>query len=366
MRVEPETSVEAEGVPLGVSARTPRSLLRAFWPVGAAAALLALVPLWLGDSRLMMGLAIDALVFGGYAIGFNVIFGSTNQLFLCMGALAGIGGYASAILSDTVGIPMGAALLIATSMSAVQGGILSWVAVRRSLTVIFTGIVTLVFALSFQNFVLGQRDLTGGETGFRVSAGTDTFLRDRISAYFVFLGLIVAFLVIFRLIQRSHLGWAFRALRDDELAAELAGVGVARYRIYAGVVGGAIVGLTGALYAHSEGFIGPSTFAFGHVDVRVIVMLAFGGLGTLLGPVVGTAVFAVLDELLVDFNQLREVVYGLLIIALFLGFKRGAVPAVLDLIRRVVPARRPGARRPARSNRPRDPGAPGTPPYTAG
>jgi branched-chain amino acid transport system permease protein len=346
--------VEAEGVPLGVSARAPRSLLRALWPVAATAGLLALVPLWLGDSRLMMGLAVDALVFGAYAIGFNVIFGSTNQLFLCMGALAGIGGYASAVLSDTVGIPMGAALLVATSMSAVQGGILSWVAVRRSLTVIFTGIVTLVFALSFQNFVLGQRDLTGGETGFRVSAGADTFLRDRIGAYFAFLGLIVLFLVIFRLIQRSHVGWAFRALRDDELAAELAGVGVARYRIYAGVVGGAIVGLTGALYAHSEGFIGPSTFAFGHVDVRVIVMLAFGGLGTLLGPVVGTGVFAVLDELLVDFNQLREVVYGLLIIVLFLGFKRGAVPAVLDFLRRLVSWVRKVAGRDARSERSRN------------
>jgi ABC-type branched-subunit amino acid transport system permease subunit len=51
--------------------------------------------------------------------------------------------------------------------------------------------------------------------------------------------------------------------------------------------------------------------------------------------VVGTVVFAVLDELLIDFGQLRTVVYGLLIIALFLGFKRGAVPAVADLLRRL-------------------------------
>jgi branched-chain amino acid transport system permease protein len=327
------------------------------WPIGVTAALLALVPLWLGDSRLMMGLAVDAIVFGGYAIGFNVIFGSTNQLFLCTGALAGIGGYASAILSDTVGLPMGVALVLATAIAAVQGGLLSWVSVRRSLTVIFTGIVTLVFALSFENFVLGQRDLTGGETGFRVSAGADSFLRDRIGAYYVFLGLIVAFLVAFRLIQRSHVGWAFRALRDDELAAELAGVGVARYRITAGVIGGAMLGLTGALYAHSEGFIAPSTFAFGHVDVRVIVMLAFGGLGTLLGPVVGTVVFAVLDELLIDFLQLRTVVYGLLIIALFLGFKRGAVPAVLDLLHRVVPSTRDVAGRRDGSARRGEPGA---------
>jgi branched-chain amino acid transport system permease protein len=323
----------SDAVPLGVSTRPPRSLARAFWPIAATGAVLALVPLWLGDSRLMMGLAVDALVFGAYAIAFNVIFGSTNQLFLCVGALAGVGGYASAILSDRAGLPMAVALVLATVLAAALGGLLSWVAVRRSLGVIFTGIVTLAFSLSFVNLVLGQRELTGGETGLVVEAGGDTFLRDRVAAFYLFLGLTVVFLVVFRSLERSHVGWAFRALRDNQLAAELTGVDVARYRVYAGLIGSAMLGLTGALYAHSDGFIGPSTFGFGHVDVRVLVMLAFGGLGTLLGPVLGTVVFAVLDELLVDAGQLRTVFYGLLIIALFLGFKRGAVPAVADFLR---------------------------------
>jgi branched-chain amino acid transport system permease protein len=333
---EPDATVESEAALLGVSARPPRSLVRAFWPIVVTGAVLALVPLWLGDSRLMMRLAVDALVFGAYAIGFNVIFGSTNQLFLCVGALAGVGGYASAVLSDTAELPMAVGLVLATALAAALGGFLSWVAVRRSLGVIFTGIVTLAFSLSFLNLVLGQRELTGGETGLVVSAGADTLLRDRVASYYLFLGMIVVFLVVFRALQRSHIGWAFRALHDNELAAELTGVDVARYRIYAGLIGSAMLGLTGAVYAHSEGFISPSTFGFEHVDVRVLVMLAFGGLGTLLGPVLGTVVFAVLDEILIDFGQLRTVVYGLLIIALFLGFKRGAVPAVADFLRLLV------------------------------
>jgi branched-chain amino acid transport system permease protein len=332
---EPHVAVEADAAPLGVSARPPRSLARAYWPIAATGAVLALVPLWLGDSRLMMRLAVDALVFGAYAIAFNVIFGSTNQLFLCVGALAGVGGYLSAILTDRAELPMVLAMVLATALAAALGGLLSWVAVRRSLDVIFTGIVTLAFSLSFANLLLGQRELTGGETGLVVSAGPDTFLGERVAAYYVFLGMLVAFLVVFRALQRSHIGWAFRALRDNELAAELAGVDVARYRVYAGLIGSAMLGLTGAVFAHSDGFISPSTFEFGHVDVRVLVMLAFGGLGTLLGPVLGTVVFAVLDEVLVDFGQFRTVLYGLLIIALFLGFKRGAVPAVADFLRRV-------------------------------
>jgi branched-chain amino acid transport system permease protein len=341
---EPDAAVEADAAPLGVSARPPRSLARAYWPIVATGAVLALVPLWLGDSRLMMRLAVDALVFGAYAIAFNVIFGSTNQLFLCVGALAGVGGYLSAILTDRAELPMVLAMVLATAAAAALGGLLSWVAVRRSLDVIFTGIVTLAFSLSFANLLLGQRELTGGETGLVVSAGNDTFLGDRVAAYYVFLGMLVAFLVVFRALQRSHIGWAFRALRDNELAAELAGVDVARYRVYAGLIGSAMLGITGAVFAHSDGFVSPSTFEFGHVDVRVLVMLAFGGLGTLLGPVLGTVVFAALDEVLVDAGQFRTVLYGLLIIALFLGFKRGAVPAVADFLR--VLARRARSRRP--------------------
>jgi branched-chain amino acid transport system permease protein len=327
---EPDATVAADAAPLGVSARPPRSLARAYWPIAATGALLALVPLRLGEERLMMRLAVDALVFGLYAVGFNVIFGSTNQLFLCVGALAGVGGYAAAILSDEASLPMVVGLVLATALATALGGLLSWVAVRRSLGVIFTGIVTLAFSLSFANLLLGQRELTGGETGLVVSA--DSFLQDRIAAYYLFLGMLVVFLALFRALQRSHIGWAFRALRDNELAAELAGIDVARYRVYAGLIGSAMLGVTGAVYAHSNGFISPSTFAFGHVDVRVLVMLAFGGLGTLLGPVVGTVVFAVLDEILVDSGQLRTVLYGLLIIVLFLGFKRGVVPAVTDFL----------------------------------
>jgi branched-chain amino acid transport system permease protein len=333
MAAEPDAIVESGAAPLGVSARPPRSLARSFWPIAATGAVLALVPLWLGDSRYLMRLAVDAMVVGAYAVAFNVIFGSTNQLFLCLGALAGVGGYTSAILADRAGLPMVVAMMLATAVAAALGGFLSWVAVRRSLDVIFTGIVTLAFSLSFANLLLGQRNLTGGETGLVVSAGTGTFLQDRVAAYYLFLGLLVAFLVVFRALQRSHLGWAFRALRDNELAAELAGVDVARYRVYAGLIGSAMLGLTGAVFAHSGGFISPSTFDFSYVDVRILVMLAFGGLGTLLGPVLGTVVFAVLDEVLIDFEQLRTVLYGLLVIALFLGFKRGAVPAVADFLR---------------------------------
>jgi ABC-type branched-subunit amino acid transport system permease subunit len=309
-------------------------ILRAYAPIAITVAVLALLPLRYGDSRTMMGVIITGLLFAAYTIGFNLIFGSTGQLFLCVGALAGLGGYMSGILSDRVGIPMLVSMVLATLGAALVGGTLSLIAVSRSLDVIFTGIVTLAFSLAFQNLLLGRRDLTGGETGLVVDAGSDTFLGELVPPYYAFLALVLVYLVIYRLLQRSHFGWAFRALRDDEIAAELAGVDVKSYRVFAGIVGSAMFGLAGALYAHTEGFISPSTFGFGNVDVRVIVMLAFGGIGSLLGPVVGAAAFTILDEWLVSFDEYRLMIYGAVIIVLFLGFPRGLVPTLQSLVRR--------------------------------
>ncbi len=314
-----------------------RSPVATWAPIVVVTALLALVPVFVGDSRTWMGLATSMLLFACYATAFNVIFGSTGQLFLCVGALAGVSGYATPILADEFGIPGVVALAIGTALSALLGGLFSWVSVRRSLGVIFTGIVTLTFSLGFHNLLLGQRDWTGGETGLRIQVGGGTFLRELVPAYLVFLGLLVGYLVLFRLLQRSSFGWAFSALRDDPVAAELAGVDVARYRIWAGAIGSAMLGLAGGLWAITDGFISPTTFAFGEVDVETLVILAFGGIGTLLGPVIGSVALTVLDELLRDAGQLRVAIFGAILIALFLGFRSGFGPAVGRLARRALP-----------------------------
>jgi ABC-type branched-subunit amino acid transport system permease subunit len=327
---------EATGTSLvgGAEQRSSRSLPLLLVPILGAGAVLALVPLWLGDSGVLMGVAVLGVAFACYTIGFNVIFGSTGQLFLCVGALAGTGGYGAAILAEEVGLPLMVSIAAATIASSLIGGLLSFVAVRRSLGVIFTGIITLIFSLSFEALVLGLSSLTGGDTGRLIESGADTFLRDRIPPYYLMLALALLFLFVHGLLRRSHVGWAWRALRDDEVAAELAGVDVARYRVYAAMVGGAMLGLAGATFAFTEGRISPTTFGFAEVDVVVIVMLAFGGIGSLFGPTLGAVTFTIVDEVLIEFGQLRLVAYGALVIVLFLWIPRGVIPTISDLFQR--------------------------------
>lgn len=310
-----------------------RAVLRAYAPVAVTAAVLAAVPLALSGSGYLMSLATSALVFAAYAIGMNVLFGSSGQLFLCLGALAGVAGYTSVLLADDRGWPLVLSMTTGVALATAVGTLFSWVAVRRNLGVIFVGIVTLSFSLVFTNLVQGLRTVTGGETGRVVEAG-GAVLRGPSTSYYLFLGVVVGYLALYRWLERSRTGWAWRALKDDPVAAELAGVDVAGARILAAAVGAAMVGLAGALFAHHEAFISPTSYAFAHVDVRTLVVVAFGGIGSLLGPVVGAIVLGVIDEVLRPLGQLRLAVYGALLIALFLGFRRGVVPAVVDLVTR--------------------------------
>ena len=305
--------------------------------------MLAVLPsVWFGDSPYTTSLAVQAMVFASYGVGFNLIFGSTNQLFLCVGALAGVGGYGAAILVDQTSLPMAAGVVVGTvergdrrrAPELDRGASLARDHLHRHRHAGLLARVREPAPRSARPHGIRDRSRRRGRA-FRASPTIASAATTSSSASSSL------FLIVFRALQLSHVGWAFRALRDDEVAAELAGVDVARYRIYAATIGSAMIGLTGALLAFSAGFISPATYSFDRVDVRVLVFVAFGGLGTLLGPVIGASVFAILDEQLTASFELREVLYGVFIIAIFLGFRRGVVHAVVSLARRIVPARRP-------------------------
>ena len=301
-----------------------RPVWRDYLPVALAALPFLLAPLVIGDSRTYMGVALGIVVATGYATGFNVVFGMTGQLFLCVGALGALGGYGTAVLADDVGLPFVLALLLAVGLCALLGAVFCWLSVRRSLDVIFTGIVTLTFALGFDNLLLGQRSLTGGEDGRSVDATDDTFLQEVVPGYYALVVVVVLFLVAFRWLERSHHGWAYRALRDDETTAELAGIDVARYRIHAGAVGAGMIGTIGGLYGLVEGRIALDVYRFAVVDVESLVILAFGGLGTLLAPVTGALFFGLLDEFVLrELGTLRIVVLGAVLLTLFLTLREG-------------------------------------------
>ena len=305
-----------------MSARRSRAPLAS---LGAVALVLALLPLATGGSAHYLRLLTLMLAHMAYAVAFNLIFGHTKQLFLCLGALAGASAYVSVVLARELHLSpwltMPAGILVAGAL----GALFSYVSVRRGLGTIFVGIVTLAFSLIFQNVILGLRDLTNGETGIVTRDLGASVLQRAPSSYYAFLLLLVGALLLYDALMRSRLGAAFRALSDDELTAELAGIDVARCKVVAAGVGSALVGAVGALYAYYSGLINPSVYSLVAVDIAVLIPLLLGGLGSRLGPVVGGAAFTIVEELVRPFGQLNVLVYGALLIVLFVAFRDGLV-----------------------------------------
>jgi branched-chain amino acid transport system permease protein len=306
-------------------------------PLLLVGALLALVPVATGGGLYYSRSTTTMLVFMAYAVAFNLIFGHTKQLFLCLGALAGSSAYLSVVLTREFGLSPALTIPLGTLFAGSLGGMLSWVAVRRGLGVIFVGIVTLAVSLIFQNLVLGFRQYTNGETGL-VTRGLGAGLLERPDgSYYVFLALLVGALLVYHGLMRSRVGMAFTALSDDEVTAELAGIDVTRYKVLAASVGSALMGLVGALYAYYNGFISPSVFSLAHVDILVLITLLLGGIRTLSGPVLGGAAFMLIDELVRPFGHVNVLVYGLLLIVVFLTFREGLVSVVRRRLRLPIP-----------------------------
>ena len=289
------------------------------------AILLALVPLIAADSPYYLRIATLAVVYMIFTVAFNLIFGHTKQLFLCLGALAGLAAYVAAVLTRELQLSPWVTLPIGVGAAAGLGALFSYVSVLRGLGVIFLGIVTLAFSLIFQNLVLGLRQLTNGETGL-VTRGLGFDLIDhRVAAYYLFSVVLVLALVVYCVVMGSRMGFAFRALSDDELTAELSGIDVTGCKVVAALLGSALIGLTGTLYGFYNGIISPSLFSFVNADIPVLISLLLGGMRTRLGPIVGAALFAVIEEFVRPFGQLNVLVDGILLIVLFVAFREGLV-----------------------------------------
>lgn len=301
------------------------------------AVVLALVPVLAGGSPYYMRLATLALVYMAWTVAFNLIFGHTKQLFLCLGALAGSAAYMTVVFTKQLELSPWITVPIGVATAAGLGALFSYVSVLRGLGIIFLGIVTLAFSLIFHNLVLGLRQFTNGETGL-VSRGLGfPLLEQPMSSYYIFLGVLLVALAVYYLLMASRMGMAVRALSDDELTAELSGINVTWYKVLAAAVASAILGLAGSLYAFYNGIVSPSVFSFVSVDIPVLIALLLGGMRTRVGPVIGAAAFAVIEELVRPFGQLNVLVYGVLLIVLFVAFREGLVPMLRKTLKLSLP-----------------------------
>lgn len=256
-------------------------------------------------------IAIQAIV----ACGLNVIVGYAGQISLGHAAFFGIGAYSSALLTTKAGLTFWTALPLVILLTGAIGLVLGMPSLR--LREDFLAVTTIGINFIVESVFL-YVPFFGGALGLG-GIPSITLLGTRLRGpNFLYLCLAFLAVVLFlsRRFTRSWGGLACFALREEETAASSMGVSPIRFKLLAFVIGTAMAGLGGALYAHLMRFISATDFGF-TLSVSMMSMVVLGGIGTLWGPVLGALILGVLPEVfrpLIDYRMLLNAAILLLMI----------------------------------------------------
>jgi branched-chain amino acid transport system permease protein len=272
-------------------------------------------------------------------LGLSILTGFTGLFSFGHGGFMAVGAYVAAIVTDRLGLTPGIAFPLAIAAGAVGSVILA----------LFIGKLTLnlkgdYFCIATMGFgeavrvLLNNIDYVGGARGWanlpQLTTGTVVLVLD-----------ILAIVVTWNMIN-SRQGRCLVAVREEELAAQMAGVDVFRYKMVALVVSAAMAGVAGALMANYLQFLRPTMFNMAK-STDLTIMVIFGGLGSISGTILGTILLVSLPEVFRNFAQWRLVIYGLAVIVIMVGRPQGVMGG-MELtpagIRKVLAARRARAR----------------------
>jgi len=251
---------------------------------------------WLLSSYLVyLTIMIMIAVIG--ALGMNIITGYAGQISLGHGAFIGVGAYTCGILATKAGMPFLVTLPAAGVMAAITGVVFGLPSLR--LKGLYLAMATLAAQLFLADYLFIRLDwLTGGAAAMLIDR-LDIFgfqLKD--DRYFYYLVLFVVVVAVFFTINlfRTKTGRAFVAIRDRDLAAELIGINLLRYKLLAFGIGSFYAGVAGALLAYFWTVISPEAFGL-TVSIQYLAMIIVGGLGSVRGSILGALFIVLLPQI---------------------------------------------------------------------
>jgi branched-chain amino acid transport system permease protein len=252
-------------------------------------------------------------------LGINIIFAysiyitaATGQLNLGGAGFQAIGAYASAILSNEMGFPIGLTLIF----SSIFGGLISFLVAFPILRTkgVYMVLATFAIAEIVAGIILNS-DYLGGPTGIVVNEYIETELILIIAVIIVLFGFYL---------MSTRIGLAMRAVHDDDAVANLMGVNTRAIQIGAFTLGGAIAGLSGGLYALYFGFVEAQYFN-ANISIFVLLFVLIGGTQTAWGPLIGASFFTLIPEALRIGDDWRFFIFGVIIVAMMIVRPEGIV-----------------------------------------
>ncbi|ABQ24331.1 branched-chain amino acid ABC transporter permease [Geotalea uraniireducens] len=282
--------------------------IRIKWVLPLVLLLLAL-PLVIHDT-FFLRVITEAIMWVGLAIAFDVIAGYTGYLNFGHGAFFGMGAYAIGILMMQAHLPFALALPAGGVVAGIAALIAGFPTLR--LKGPYFAIATWALSRAIQQLALTM-DITGGPDGMRLTA----FLNPQ---FFYYLMLIVVggtFILLWFLLECAPFGLKLKAIREDELGAKALGLNPTKLKMQSFILSAIPTGILGGIYAYWITFIDPASTLGDMVSDQAVVMVVFGGMGTLLGPVIGALLIFTFKTIfwayLSDYQLLYLIILGALI-----------------------------------------------------
>ena len=304
------------------------------WLVPAAAALVV-AALPLAISPYGQDVVVRIAIYAIFALSLELIVGAAGLVSLGHAAFLGIGAYATVLASSDSGASL--ALLVPLAIGAAAAYALAVGALSLRTRGVYFIMVTLAFA-QMAYFVAHDTKAGGGSDGIflyikptLVVAGlTLVDLGQRLHLYYAVLAALVATYAFIALLLGSRFGHALAGIRVNEQRMRAAGFATTPYKLAAFVIAGALAGLAGLLLAVKDGAVNPELLSW-HESGAVLLMLIFGGIGSLRGAVIGAVAFTLLKELFQSEALLGplashwQLTLGLTIIAFVAALPRGLI-----------------------------------------
>lgn len=299
-------------------------------PAASVVALLAVFPLVFP----FYSLAINILLFGLFAAGYNLTFGYTGKLSFGHAAFFGGGAYGCGILISQFSVAWPLALVSGVLLAGVIALLIGLLAMRTR--GIYFAMVTLALAQCVYYLFFHATSLTGGDNGLRgvnvseINLGLVKLdlLNPLVKYYFTLVFVAVAVWVLARILQ-SPFGAILEALRENEHRARACGVNVERTRLLSLVISGMICGLAGALNAINLSTVSIDSLSY-HTSGQVMMLTLLGGMGTFFGPFLGSGVFLGIEHVVTGFTERWQLIVGVIFIILVLLFPKGIWGTVLE------------------------------------
>lgn len=267
------------------------------------------------SSSLLVPICVNIML----AVSLNLIIGFLGELTLGHAGFMSIGAYVGSIFTIYVDLPMYAefflALILGGAVAAFFGFVIGVPVLR--LRGDYLAIVTLAFGEIIKS-IINVIKITNGAMGLNDIPLYSTHKNFTL----VYVLLVITIIMIVRLVSSRH-GRAICSIRDNSIAAESVGIPVSRFKIMAFVISAFFAGVAGVVYAHNFGIIKPTTFDY-NKSVEILVIVVLGGMGNIKGSIIAAVVLTLLPEMLRGADNMRMLIYAIVLIAMMLFNGSGA------------------------------------------